>query len=44
MKCIALSDLHGDLPEDEVCGTKIVNVSIKDENYKINYIHYAFEI
>ena len=42
--CICGHIHSGKHTEDEVCGTKIVNVSIKDENYKINYKYYAFEI
>ena len=42
--CICGHIHSGKHTEDEVCGTKIVNVSIKDENYKITYKYYVFEI
>lgn len=42
--CICGHIHSGKHTEDEVWGTKIVNVSIKDEDYKINYKYYEFEI
>lgn len=44
MKIVGISDIHGNHSIEARNGCSMVNVSILDEEYKINYKPFEFEI